>query len=128
MKILYLRRTASNRCPRCGNGPVIQNIFHRFEACSECKLEYSREDGFFLGGVPIAYGLICGLWIVPIIIAWSLNWLSYNCALWLGLIGAVAWPMLIYRYCQCLWLGLYFIFAESEMPNQQEEVCPEQKK
>ena len=114
-----------NRCPRCGCGSILKNLFHRLEECSECKLEYSREDGFFIGGIPISYGLICGFWIVPLLVVWTLEWLPGDWSVWLGLGGAFAWPIISYRYCQCLWLGLYFVFAENEMPDQLEQKCYE---
>ncbi len=121
MKTIYLRRTLLNRCPRCGKGSVLKNLFHRFDECSECKLGYSREDGFFIGGIPISYGLICLLWIIPLLIAWSLDWLARDWFLGLCFGGAFALPILSYRYCQCLWLGLYFVFAEHEMPEEGED-------
>ncbi len=115
-----------NRCPRCGRGAVLENMFHRLEECSLCKLRYSREDGFFIGGIPISYGLICSFWIVPLLVAWLLEWLPGDWSVWLGLGGAIVWPIVSYRYSQCLWLGLYFVFAENEMPDQSERLCPEQ--
>ena len=117
MKTIYLRRTIRNRCPRCGEGRVLKNLFNRHENCSSCKFEYSREDGFFIGGIPISYALICGFWIVPLLMVWILGWIGLDWLLGLCLGGAVVLPFLTYPYCQCLWLGLYFVFASSEMPD-----------
>ncbi|MBT3635458.1 MAG: hypothetical protein HN531_00840 [Opitutae bacterium] len=118
MKTIYLRRTLFNRCPRCGEGHVLKNLFNRHDNCSSCELTYSREDGFFIGGIPISYGLICGLWIVPLLIAWMLEWLPKDWFLGLCFGGVFVFPILSYHYCQCLWLGLYFVFAEHEMPER----------
>jgi uncharacterized protein (DUF983 family) len=116
MKTEYFFRTLRNRCPRCNKGAVLGTLFQRHEKCSSCALEYSREDGFFIGGIPISYGLICGIWIVPILAFWFFDWISTDWMIGLCLGGAIGLPVLTYRYSQCLWLGLYFTFAEHEMP------------
>ena len=117
MKTIYLRRTIRNRCPRCGQGPVLKNLFDRHDKCSSCNFEYSREDGFFIGGIPISYCLICGFWIVPFLMLWILGWIGLDWLLGLCFGGAIVLPFLSYAYCQCLWLGLYFVFAHTEMPD-----------
>ena len=116
MKTEYFFRTLRNRCPRCNEGAVLGNLFHRHEKCSSCELAFSRENGFFIGGIPISYGLICGLWIVPLLVAWLLEWVPTDWMIGLSFSGAIGLPLLTYRYSQCLWLGLYFTFAEHEMP------------
>ena len=45
MKPFYLYRTIRNRCPRCGEGAVLENLFNRHDKCSSCGFQYSREDG-----------------------------------------------------------------------------------
>ena len=122
MKTIYLRRTIRNRCPRCGEGHVLKNLFNRHDKCSSCELTYSREDGFFIGGIPISYALICGLWIVPLLMIWILGWMGLDWLLGLCFGGAIVLPFLIYPYCQCLWLGLYFVFAYTEMPDSNESL------
>ena len=117
MKTEYFFRTLRNRCPRCNEGAVLRTLFHRHDKCSNCDLEFSREDGFFIGGIPISYGLICGLWIVPLLVAWLLEWVPTGWMIGLSFSGAIGLPLLTYRYSQFLWLGLYFTFAEHEMPR-----------
>ena len=120
MKTIYLKRTISNRCPRCGEGRVLNHPFERRDACSVCEMKYEREQGFFLGGVPISYFLICSLWVLPIITLWFLGWFSLEWMLGLCIGGGLVFPVLSYRYCQALWLGLFFCFAWHEMPLQKE--------
>ena len=117
MRPSYFLRTIRNNCPRCGKGPVLKNILKRHDRCSNCNFEYSREDGFFIGGIPISYGLISMLWIVPLLLIWMLGWMGLDWLLGLCFGGAIVLPFLTYPYCQCLWLGLYFVFAYNEMPN-----------
>jgi uncharacterized protein (DUF983 family) len=61
MKTEYFLRTLRNRCPRCNEGPVLKTLFQRHEKCSSCQLEYSREKGFFIGGLPITGSLVLRL-------------------------------------------------------------------
>jgi uncharacterized protein (DUF983 family) len=120
MKTIYLKRTIANQCPRCGEGKVLNHPFDRLDDCGVCSLKYEREQGFFLGGVPVSYFLICSLWVLPIITFWFFDWLPLNWMLGLCLGGGVVLPIVGYRYCQALWLGLYFCFAWHEMPPHEK--------
>ena len=117
MKPFYLYRTIRNRCPRCGEGAVLENLFNRHDKCSSCGFQYSREDGFFIGGIPISYALICFFWIVPLLMVWIFGWIGLEWLLGLCFAGGIVLPFLSYPYSQCIWLGLYFVFAYNEMPD-----------
>ena len=119
MKITYFYRTLRNRCPRCNQGSVLRNLFYLNEKCSKCNFEYSREDGFFIGGIPISYALICGFWIIPLLSLWFFDLIQTNWMVGLCFGGAITLTFLTYRYSQCLWLGLYFTFAQHEMPEEE---------
>ena len=116
MKTIYLSRAFKNRCPRCGLGKVLKDLFSREDSCSRCNFEYSRENGFFLGGVPVNYGLVCTFWILPWLTAYFFGIVPVVLVVVMSILGAIAFTYLGYAYCQCLWLGLYFCFAEHEMP------------
>jgi len=118
MNLSYFTRTVINRCPACGIGQVLKNLFHRHENCPQCGFEFNREDGFFIGGIPISYGLICVLWVLPLMVVWFAGFLPLSWFVGLCLAGAFILPVVSYRYCQSLWLGLYFCFAEDEMPEE----------
>ena len=120
MNTLYLKRTIANKCPRCGEGKVLDGVFVRRDTCPVCGLKYDRgEDGFFLGGVPVSYSLICTFWILPIITLWFFDIFSLEWMLGLCLGGALILPIISYRYCQLLWLGLYYCFAKNDMPKKE---------
>ena len=116
MKPDYFFRTIRNKCTRCAKGTFLKTLFQRHEKCSNCELDYNREHGFFIGGIPISYALVCGLWIVPLLIVWFLEWIPTDWLIGLSFAGAIVLPILTYRYSQCLWLGIYFMFAKHEMP------------
>ena len=122
VKLLYFRRAFLNRCPRCGEGKVLKDLFLREEFCSHCHLEYNRENGFFLGGVPINYTLVCTFWILPWLVAYFFGLVSVALTVVGTIVGAVAFTYLGYAYCQCLWLGIYFCFAVSEMRDLNKDI------
>lgn len=122
LKIIYLRRCIFNRCPRCGFGRILKNIFYRFEKCSICDLNYSRETGFFLGGLPINYSIFVLFFFFPLGISWFLGWLSTFSVLCIGIPSSIFIPLILHRYSQCLWLGIYFTFAYSEMPETSDAI------
>jgi hypothetical protein len=55
--------------------------------------------------------------VVPLLVTWLLEWVPTDWMIGLSFSGAIGLPLLTYRYSQCLWLGLYFTFAEHEMPG-----------
>ena len=116
MKLLYFKRTFKNRCPRCGEGKVLKDLFTKNHFCDICNLKYDRGNGFFLGGIPVSYTLICTFWIVPWLVAFFFGWAPVTWTVLGSISGAVAFTYLGYAYCQCLWLGIYFCFAKHEMP------------
>ena len=65
-----LRYALNNRCPRCGQAPIIPSLFRIHSKCAHCHFQYDRGDGFFTGALPINYSLVCVLWIVPLMALW----------------------------------------------------------
>ena len=106
MKLLYFTRACKNRCPRCGEGKVLKDIFTRQDTCEVCNLKYDRENGFFLGGIPVSYALICTFWIVPWLVAYFFGWAPVLWTVLGSITGAIAFTYLGYAYCQCLWVLL----------------------
>jgi len=114
---LYRKRAWQNRCPRCGEGRILKNLFVRHDACSHCGLKFAREDGFFSAALPINYTLVCVFWIIPIIILAMTGIMGYAWAVGLCIGGALIIPILTYRYSQCLWLGAYYFFVSKDLES-----------
>lgn len=111
--IEYLKRGIINRCPRCGEGAIIRNLFVRHDACPQCKMDFNREDGFYSGAMAINYALVCVFCLLPLLLIWCLGWLSGWTTIILCFLGSAVMPILTYRYSQALWLGFYcWITAE----------------
>ena len=97
-------------CPRCHKGKIFRGPLWRtylsmFARCSECGLQYEREQGYFLGAMYFSYALA-----IPIILAFTLvaylvlpHWRLYQqvllaCTFFLPLVPAV------YRYSRVMWI------------------------
>ena len=65
MNTLYLKRTIANKCPRCGEGNVLDGVFVRRDTCPVCELKYDRGEWMMVfclgGGVPVSYSFITAL-------------------------------------------------------------------
>ena len=114
------KRAWMNRCPRCGQGRILKNLFRRYESCSHCGLKYAREDGFFSAALPINYTLVSVFWLGPLLLLWSFSLISGWLTFILAVIGATLLPILLYRYSQCLWLGTYYYFTAGNIDKTDE--------
>ncbi|MFT4901815.1 MAG: hypothetical protein ACI81V_001092 [Lentimonas sp.] len=101
-------RPIRNRCPKCGEGSIMQSPARLHKNCPECGFAYYRENGFFSGALPINYALVIILWLIPVTLTWILGGISGTTAAVLCGIGAVIFPIALYRYSQCLWLAMYY--------------------
>lgn len=52
-----LGRAIRRRCPNCGVGKVYAG-FTQLETCDNCRYRFSREYGYFLGALIVAYAVI----------------------------------------------------------------------
>lgn len=111
------RRAWRNRCPRCGVGRILKNLFVRHGCCKHCGLRYAREDGFFTAALPINYTLVCLLWVIPLMVLWMTDFFAWEWMVGLCAGGALLIPPLTYRYSQCLWLGAYYFFLANDIDS-----------
>lgn len=107
------------KCPHCHEGDffVDRNPYHLkrvgdiLEECPVCKRAYSREPGFYYGGMYISYGLSVALF-VAIWIGMSLLWPGVSAlaivaviaaalvlvAPWFYALSKITWANLFYKY------------------------------
>lgn len=110
-----------NKCPRCGEGAILKNLFVRHQNCPHCKMDFNREDGFYSGAMAINYALVCGLYLFPLLIIWWLGGLSGLTTIVLCFLGTAAMTILGYRYSQCLWLGLYYFLVAEDIDHSERK-------
>ena len=92
------------RCPRCLSGEVFESLWKMYRICPSCRLEYEREQGYFIGAMYISYGMALAI-SVPLVLSLMVFWgLSMNqFILALGLTLALLSPLL-FRYSRILWM------------------------
>lgn len=99
------------KCPKCERGPLFQRrSFSMFAHCSECGLQFEREQGYFVGAMYLNYGATVGiafpgyfLFEVFTAIPFALNLVGW------GLFSAI-FPIFFYRYSRGLWLSVDYKF------------------
>jgi uncharacterized protein (DUF983 family) len=94
------------RCPACGAGPLFRGWFRMHDACRACGASFLREQGFYLGSIYINYGvtvIVTGaLYALLVLVVGT----SHETALTACLVGAVAFPILFFRYARSFLLAL----------------------
>lgn len=68
------------KCPRCGKGKVfkyklfqLKKFSETFNYCSECRLDYMPETGFFFGAMYFSYAML-----VATVVTWSVALSVFN--------------------------------------------------
>lgn len=84
------------------------------ERCSNCRLKFEREQGYFVGAIYINYAatvviLIPGYFVLDYFLSISLN---KQLILWLAF--AVFFPLLFFRHSRSLWMTVDHIFNPPE--------------
>lgn len=78
--------------------------------CSECRLKFEREQGFFVGAIYVNYAFTvliatAGFFLLDRYAGASLAW---QLVVWGGF--AILFPMVFFRHSRSLWLGVAFLF------------------
>jgi len=100
------------RCPYCQQGCVLARWPNKiYPECSRCGLSFFREQGYYIGGMIITYGLTLAVVIPVFLVSLLLPDLrivsdSGRFALWV--LFAVPLSFLLMPYAYSLWLHLDF--------------------
>jgi uncharacterized protein (DUF983 family) len=98
-------RGARLRCPRCGEGRLYASYTRMNPQCGRCGFPFRREDGFYLGAIYFNYGLTALILTVAYPLLVLSGALTPGLALAAGMLFAIAFPLLFFRYARSLWLG-----------------------
>lgn len=109
------------RCPRCGGGKLFRNGFQMYSHCPNCKLQYERAPGYFLGSAYINYGITAVLLTVMYML---LHFgFGYGNRALAGPLAAfcIVFPLFFFRYARAWWLAMdcYFDVTGFEREEQQ---------
>jgi uncharacterized protein (DUF983 family) len=105
-RIQYFKRAIRNKCPGCGTGAILKNIFVRHEHCPDCGIRYEREEGFFSAAMAINHAIVALFCLFPLSLFWLLGWFSGFTTIALCFLSTAVVPILAYRDSQALWLGV----------------------
>src|SRR5580700_6699339 len=107
-----LRGALRLRCPYCHQGPVLDRWPNKiFPECSRCGLCFFREQGYYIGGMVITYGLTLAV-VIPVFLVSlllpDLRIVSDNARFALWVLFAVPLCFLLMPYSYSLWIHLDF--------------------
>ena len=100
------------RCPYCQQGRLLARWPNKiFPECSSCGLSFFREQGYYLGGMVITYGLTLAV-VIPVflfsLLLPDLRIVSDNGRFALWVLFAVPLCFLLMPYAYSLWIHLDF--------------------
>ena len=108
-RLTMLARGLVQHCPMCGGGGLFPSWFEMRERCPTCGIRLQRgEHDFWSGawmlnlvGVETVFVLLMA---GGVILAWP-N-VSWKAVMWIGVIGMLALPLLLFPSSRTLWLAI----------------------
>lgn len=92
-------------CPFCRRGRMYRSLSRMNERCPVCGAAFEPEEGDFLGGIVVAYGVTASIVVMGVYLldrAGASANLQF--AVWMPFTVVVL--VLFYRNCKGVWLGL----------------------
>ncbi len=109
------------KCPRCHKGEfLVEKNPYKFkhlgevkECCSNCKLRYSPEVGFYYGAMYVSYALGIALF-VSIWVALTVLYHNYTSIFLISLlfISLIVLGPYLYALSKIIWANLFFHYEE----------------
>jgi uncharacterized protein (DUF983 family) len=103
-----LGRALLARCPVCGEKRVWATFGDMVEECPSCGYRFSREEGYWVGGLIIAMAFVLILFFVVFVGGMLLFWpdVPWNGLLLVSLVVIGGAPFALYRQSKTLWVWL----------------------
>lgn len=113
------------RCPRCQSGEFFEGNFFRGnprKECSNCKLKYEKEPGFFQGSYYVTYSLGVAT-IVAVTIAMLVLFpsASFNTIMYSVLASIVLLTPFTYPLSKIIWANFFTAYDAKFNKNDTEE-------
>jgi len=112
------------KCPRCQEGPFFEGSFFKGtpkKECSNCKLKYEKEPGFFQGSYYVTYALGVAT-IVTVTVAMLVLFpsASFNTMMYTVLAALLLLTPFTYPLSKIIWAN-FFTSYESKYNERQSE-------
>jgi uncharacterized protein (DUF983 family) len=121
-----LARGAIRHCARCGSGHLFSSWFHERDRCPGCGMRFQREEGFWLGGYVINFGLgeVSILALLAVLIGMEANHQPVDVALFatVGVVLAIVGPLATFPFSRTIWSAIDLLMR----PLSREEVVDAQ--
>lgn len=119
-----IRRGLTHCCPNCGGNTLFKasQPFRLNRHCSDCGLSLERDEGGFLGAISLNYGITVIGFLLPVLLLYLVGVLSGQNASIIAGVGAVLFPILLYRSSRSWWLMNYYLVVPHHLPRNQREI------
>ena len=96
------------RCPVCGSKGIWKSFGQTVDACPGCGYRFSRESGYWTGGLIINIGVAMALFFVVFVGGMLVTWPDVPwTALLIATLGAmILAPILLYPQSKTVWVWL----------------------
>lgn len=105
-----LARGLLRRCPRCGAGRIFTSWFKMADRCPRCRLQFERENDFFLGAYVVNLGVTEGLLLLGlfayVLAAVDNDGLPVAPVLVGALVLAVLGPLAFFPFSRTIWSAI----------------------
>jgi uncharacterized protein (DUF983 family) len=117
-------RGVRGHCPRCGGGRIFASLNELHDRCPTCGLAFVREDGYWLGAMSVAIGLVELVFGVFFVGGMLLTWpdVPWTALLVFGLAINAALPLFGYGWSKTLWLGIDHAFFPTTTTEEAEAI------
>ena len=108
-----LARGLARRCPMCGGRDLFPGWFAMRERCPSCGLRLDRgEHDFWIGAWMLNFVGVETLFVLLVVAGVALVWpdVPWTLVTWLGALGMLALPLLLFPTSRTLWLAIDLSF------------------
>lgn len=111
-----LLRGLACRCPNCGARGLLASWFRLRPACSGCGMDLSKSDGYYTGTTSIGYVASLLVVLLPVGVLVVRKVLPVRAGVALGILGSLAFVLLIYPAMLCWMVAAYHVALPEELP------------
>ncbi len=117
-----LGRGLTGACANCGGRGVFASFFAMHERCPACGYRFEREEGYWLGAMIIAIGVVQVIFGVVFVGGMIVTWpdVPWNALLVTLLVLNGTLPFLLYPWTKTAWVGLHLAFVPPE-PHEEAD-------
>lgn len=104
--MLTLWRCLKLQCPVCGQASIVERPFNLKHSCSECRVIFKREEGFFVGAIMANVIATEGFILLAYFASLLLTNLNDRVLLTVLFAAALGFPLAFYHHAWAFWLGM----------------------